>query len=397
MIQGLKCSKLFIFVALVGFITNCGDIVVKVKKKPREVDSSAVAAEESEDSLGLYNSPSFLNGLDGLKSIAVEKLIEELSGPKYREKFRSGVRHYRELLINQAANPGSYSNSLFDGDKDCRDLELSLNIEDSDEYLGMILQVAFLASLSEAGAQALNSGLAKEIAAITQLVLNDLGVKVDGESSVEEADGETTTKGTFTFSLSPDSDEDPELQARDEAEILTMTFERVLTDSEKHLGTFHADVTIGHLLADGSTETLAATVDLDREIVEDLWVHEASIELGIAGSPASYSHNATFEQIDGNVVKVTDVITEGETETIYVSNVDLEEKTQCKVDHQVNDLSDDEDKTVDDDNLDDGSVPTDLDDDSSKDDGIVDPLKDDPDLDDPGQNPSQSSDSSKTE
>src|SRR5690606_20310682 len=130
------------------------------------------------------------------------------------------------------------------------------------------LKTAVLAKISEVNAAKLNPALSKEIAAIGQLVLMELGLKIEGDVNVDSSDTSTKTTGTFALSLNEIAGEqiDEATKQRDALEVLTMTFTRDLADN--YVGSFNAVIEIAHKAADESVETLQAKMDIERKAVE---------------------------------------------------------------------------------------------------------------------------------
>lgn len=317
-------------------MTGCGDIVIKVQKKPKNVDLSAV---QNAESLNLANSADFLKHMDNLKVIAADMLIKELANRDYRTEVRTAIRNYRKFLISRAAGEVKIDDSFYyDQANQCRKTGLNFNMDEANNFLGIILKTAVLAKLSEVSANKLNPAISKEIAAVGQLILMELGIKVEGNVDVEDVDGLTKTTGSVTIALSEISGEaiDDQTKAEDKAELITLSFTRAL--GANYVGTFDATIDVGHI-TDASTdpvttETLEAKMAIERKNVDEKFVHTLNFNLGVKGGATNYARKMIFEQVDGQKyqVKLTDVLNPGtEDEEQFATIVDVKEGTQCKV------------------------------------------------------------------
>ena len=158
-------------------LSGCGDLVVKVQKKPKDVNLSTMS-ETGNGSANLNGAENFLKPLDDLKVVAADLLIKQMAKKDYRGEFRSAVRNYRTFLIEKSAQPITGGEEFYTSSEDCRKTGLSLNMDKANDFLGMILKTSVLAKISEVSANNLNPGLSKEIAAVSQLIMLELGVKI---------------------------------------------------------------------------------------------------------------------------------------------------------------------------------------------------------------------------
>jgi len=312
-------------------LTACGDIVVKVEKKPKNVDLSQL---ENFSALNLQNSEDFLKHIDSLKVVAVDLLIKELARRDYRSEVRSAIRNYRTFLIERSTKEVKVDDSFYYGTDACRKTGLSFNMDEANNFLGIILKTAVLAKMSEVNAAKINPGLSKEIAAIGQLILMELGLKIEGDVNVENADDTTKTTGTFALSLNEIVGEeiDEETKKRDAIEVLTMTFTRDLGDN--YVGSFNALIEIAHTASDASVETLQAKMDIERKAIEDRFVHRLAFQLGVKDGAVNYARNMDFEQVKGeqHKVKISDTLYPNTAEAhTFVTLLDIQAGTQCKI------------------------------------------------------------------
>ena len=91
MLKGLSLG-----LATTMVFAGCGNLVVKVQKKPKDVN---LASLENFSSLNLTNSEDFLKQLDALKVIGIDLIIKEIADRNYRADVRSAIRNYRKYLI----------------------------------------------------------------------------------------------------------------------------------------------------------------------------------------------------------------------------------------------------------------------------------------------------------
>jgi hypothetical protein len=207
-------------------------------------------------------------------------------------------------------------------------------MDEANNFLGIILKTAVLAKMSEVNAAKINPGLSKEIAAIGQLILMELGLKIEGDVNVENSDDATKTTGTFALSLNEIAGEeiDEETKKRDAVEVLTMTFTRDL--GADYVGSFNALIEIAHTAADASVETLQAKMDIERKAIEDRFVHKLAFQLGVKDGAVNYARSMDFEQVKGkqHQVKISDTLSPNTAEAhTFVTLLDIQAGTQCKV------------------------------------------------------------------
>jgi hypothetical protein len=258
-----------------------------------------------------------------------------MSRRDYRSEIRSQIRSYRTYLIEHASQSIDLNDSFYSNkDLECRETGLSFNMDKNNGILGIILKTAALAKLSEVSAGKLNPGLSKELAAISQLIVKELGLKIDGDVEVTDEDGVTTTKGKFSLQLTEIADEqiDEATKKRDEDEVMAMEFTRNLGDN--YVGDFNATMAVSHRTADDKIEMLQGDMHVERKEVEAKLVHNIDFKLGVKGMDPTYSRAMLFEQVEGTEtqLKVTDTLNPGMSNAVtYVTILDVEAGTQCKV------------------------------------------------------------------
>lgn len=312
-------------------LTGCGDVVIKVQKKPKNVDLSQI---ENFSALNLQNSEDFLKHMDNLKVVAVDLLIKELARRDYRSEVRSAIRNYRTFLIERSTKEVKVDDSFYFGADECRNTGLSFNMDEANNFLGIILKTAVLAKISEVNAAKINPALSKEVAAIGQLILMELGLKIEGDVNVEEGENSTKTVGNFALSLNEIAGEeiDEATKTRDALEVLSMTFTRELGDD--YVGTFNANIEIAHKATDATIETLQAKMDIERKAVEEKFVHTLAFQLGVKDGAVNYARSMTFEQDADkkHQIKVSDTLSPNTAEAkTFVTMLDIQAGTQCKV------------------------------------------------------------------
>lgn len=323
----VACSSMMV-------LTGCGDLVVKVNKKPRNVDLSSTS------NFGALNldDPSragMLAALDNLKVVAVDLLIKELAKQDYRSEVRGQIRKYFDFLAKKASGPVSFEDRFYASEDECRESGLNFNMSKMDNAYGMILKTAVLAKLSEVNAGKINPGLSKEIQAIGQIILKELGLEIKGDVDVSKEGETTTTKGKFSLKLMAIDGEDisAEQKAKDAAQILEVSFERAL--GTNYIGHFDSTLALSHLDAAGESTKMLGSVSIKREAIDSLFVHTAAFEFGPEGEPASYSRAMTFKQMADNKkqIQVMDTINpkNADLQSTYVTLIDLDAGTQCKL------------------------------------------------------------------
>jgi uncharacterized membrane protein YgcG len=317
------------------FATGCRDLVVKVNKDAKNADLKAAVDEKSLDSFSLANAEDFLKQVDGIKNLAADLLIKQLAKHDYVGEFRKSVRNYRKFLISKASQNVTLTDSFYaDSSKKCRDLKLSLNMDDENEMFGLILQTALLAKLSEANIGKINPGLTQEIQAIVEAIKLELKLGVEGSSTVEEIDGKTVTKGNLKLWLLPIEGEeiDAATKQADVDQVLTMSFERVLGESST--GTFTANITVP-FRNQNALESAYGKFDIKREKDGDsLYKHTATMKAGTDLATPNYSRKLVVEQVKDESLKFkfTDTLNAGLAgEAATTTLINTKDRTQCKI------------------------------------------------------------------
>ncbi len=327
-------SNLIARLTLIGFAaTSCGKITVQVKKDAKNStlqDASAKPAEAT-DNFSLANPEDFLKHIDDLRTTAAEIIIKKLASQDYVGKFRSGVRNYRKFLIAHARKQVTLGDSFYsDTTKECRDGGLNLNIDKDNEILGLILETAIIAKIGETNVGKLNSGLTKEMQALSQFITMELGLDIQGTSTADTIDGVDVTSGQVTLKLKPIAGEavDADTVAADAKQVLTLQFERRL--GKDTIGTFHADLS----LVDTDNSIVQADFDISRAKETDHYNHIATVTMGLKGQTPNYARQITVSDIPGEAKKFnfTDVLNIGTAnESVNKTIVDAEKGSQCKI------------------------------------------------------------------
>lgn len=325
-----------IAIAVASNIAACSDIVVKVDKKGRNADLSGL-----ESKMSLSATEDFLKHIDNLKVIASDMLVKELASNDYVGNFRKSFRKYRQFIIERGENYQMQADSFYAGDSACRDSGLKVNMNELDDALGMIARTAVLAKISEASASKLNPAISKEMAAIGQLILRELGLEVVGQSQVDQMDDATITSSQVVMRLKaiPDEKVDGEpiseaLKAKDAAETLTLQFTRNL--GAENIGHFDARIIVQQLIdaAAGTTRNVIGTVTVDRFKDDSGFVHTAFMTVAKEGSIPHFSRMLSLRQVDGadEKVEIVDTLNAGlDGQASYATVLDLVSGSQCKV------------------------------------------------------------------
>ena len=311
------------------FAASCA-IHVQVKK---EAKNSNLSSANSSSSADLTVSQDFLKQLDGLRTTASDLIMKEMAQHDYVGSFRSSVRKYREFMIANAGKPVVITDSFYtDASKDCRSSGLSLNADDHNEMLGMILKTVVLAKLSETDVAKLNAGLAKEMQAVVQFITMELGVDIVGTSEVTEVGGIKTTKGNVKLKLKPIDGEqiDDATKHSDDVEILSLNFERSLRSDM--IGTFAAMIDLAYE-KDGQPSEAAGSVTVSRVKEGENHLHDVMMSMGVKGETPSYTREIIVKDNASDSMKYdfTDVLNAGtDKESRFDSVIDLKAGTQCK-------------------------------------------------------------------
>jgi hypothetical protein len=302
---------------------------VNVKK---DAKNSSLQGTTS-NSASLADSQDFLKQLDGLRTTAADLIVKQLATQDYVGAFRKSVRQYRKFIIEKSAQPVIISDSFYtDASKECRASGLSLNLDNNNEMLGMILKTVALAKLSEADIGKINAGLAKEMQAVTQFITMELGVDIQGTSTATEVNGIKITKGNVTIKLKPIEGEeiDEATKRSDEVEVLNLNFERGLASD--NTGTFVATMDLAYE-KDGMTSEAAGSLTVSRTKEDDHHIHDVVMSMGTKGETPAYTREIIVRDNKAEPMKFEflDIMNVGtEQEARHASVIDLKAGTQCK-------------------------------------------------------------------
>jgi len=384
-------KKIAGLIAMSLISVSCSDLVIRVQKKSKQSEVKGVSDQEKASSV--QEVEDFLSDMDNLRAVAFDLLMKQLKGKDFQSSVRTAVRELRANMIAEAKkkhNPATLSldTSLIA----CKADKLDLNYAQSQKYVGVILKSAILAKLGDANVKALNSKLADESSAIAQLILKEIGVKIEGKSNVTRDGDVVTTDGDFKLSLVPFSDDSAELQEKDAKEFLTLKFVRV-ADGD-YAGTFSADIGASELVG-SETVQYEMSLDVSNGKVNGLTEYSSQMTVGIKEQAPNLLRKLTVTELSKKKYQVVDFINASGKEKQNSFVADLNLAGQCKVDDKKSDDKKVDDKGNDDkggDKKDDDVPPPvkKVDDDSSKDDDKkVDDKDDDSKVNNPGQNPNQ--------
>jgi hypothetical protein len=327
-----------------SFFAGCA-IKVNVKKDAK--NSSLKSGDQS--SLNAVETKDFLKQLDGLRTTAADLVIKELSRSDYVGAFRSAVRKYRTFIIEKSGKAVISSDSFYaDASKQCRSSGLSLNLDDNNEMLGMILKTVVLAKISETDVAKINSGLAKELQAVVQFITMELGVDIDGTSTASEENGIKTTRGSVKIKLKPIEGESisEETKRADEIQILNLNFERAL--AADMIGTFMATMDLAYE-KDGQPSEATGTLSVSRVKDTEQYVHDVQMSMGVKGETPSFTRQIIVKDIPKDSMKYefVDILNAGQaSETRNPTLIDLKAGTQCKGSYVADAPKDGDEKTT---------------------------------------------------
>jgi hypothetical protein len=315
-------------------MTGCGDIVIKVQKKPKNVDLSATS---NFNALNLDDptKADFLKHLDGLKFLAIDLLIKQLNTRDYRTEIRNQIRKYQDFLVAKASGPIAIDDSFYADAAECRESGLSFNMYQANDILGIILKTAVLSKLSEVNAGKISPHLTKEIQALGQLLLRELGLALEGSVDVIKDGDVTTTSGKFSLKLTSIEGEQisEEQKAKDAAQVLEVEFDRAL--GANYVGHFNSTISLTHLDAEGKEVTHAGNLKVKREAVEGMFLHTVYFDIGVAAGSPTYARELVFKQMATNKkqIQVMDTVNPQDpaTKKTYLTLIDLDAGTQCKL------------------------------------------------------------------
>lgn len=327
-----------------SFFASCA-IKVNVKKDAK--NSALKSGEQS--SLNATDTKDFLKQLDGLRTTAADLVVKELSRSDYVSAFRSAVRKYRTFIIEKSGKAVVSSDSFYaDASKQCRSSGLSLNLDDNNEMLGMILKTVVLAKISETDVAKINSGLAKELQAVVQFITMELGVDIQGTSTASEENGVKTTRGNVKIKLKPIEGEtiDAQTKRADEVQVLNLNFERAL--AADMIGTFMATMDLAYE-KDGQPSEATGTLSVSR--VKDLeqHVHDVQMSMGVKGETPSFTRQIIVKDVPKDSMKYefVDILNPGKaSESRNPTIIDLKAGTQCKGSYVAEVPKSDEGKTT---------------------------------------------------
>ncbi len=385
-------KKIAGLIAMSLITVSCSDLVIRVQKKSKQSEVKGVSDQEKTSNV--QEVQDFLSDMDNLRAVAFDLLMKQLKGKDFQSTVRTAVRELRANMIAEAKKKHDPATLSLDTSMiACKADKLDLNYAQSQKYVGVILKSAILAKLGDANVKAMNSKLADESSAIAQLILKEIGVKIEGKSTVTRDGDVVTTDGDFKLSLVPFSDDSAELQEKDSKESLTLKFVRV-ADGD-YAGTFSAEIGASELVG---TETIEYEMSLDvaNTKINGLTKYSSQMTVGLKEQTPSLLRKLSVTELAKKKYQVVDFINASGKEKQNSFVADLNLAGQCKVDDKKSDDKKDDkgdDKGKDDKKGDDDTPPPPkkIDDDTSKDDDKknVDDKDDDSKIGDPGQNPNQ--------
>jgi len=311
-----------------SFAAGCA-IKVNVSK---DAKNSALRSS-NQSSLNATDTKDFLKQLDGLRSTAADLIVKEMAQQDYVGAFRGAVRKYRTFIIEKAAKPVVSSDSFYaDTSKQCRSSGLSLNADDNNEMLGMILKTVVLAKISETDVAKINAGLSKELQAVTQFINMELGVDIQGTSSAKEESGVKTTIGNVKIKLKPIAGESIDEQTKhdDEVQVLNLSFERSL--AADMLGTFVANMDLAYE-KNGQPSEASGAITVSRIKEGEQHIHDVLMSMGVKGETPSFTREIIVKDNPSDSMKYefVDVLNAGSSNELRNATViDLKAGSQCK-------------------------------------------------------------------
>lgn len=318
-------------IAAIVASTFAASCAIKVNVKKDAKNSGLRSANQS--SLNATETKDFLKQLDGLRSSAAQLIVKELSSNDFVGSFRNAVRKYRTFIIDKSAKATVSTDSFYsDTTKQCRASGLSLNADDNNEMLGMILKTVVLAKISEADVAKINAGLAKELQAVAQFITMELGVDIQGTSEASEANGVKTTKGNVKIKLKPIEGEaiDEQTKKADEVQVLSLSFERAL--AADMIGTFVATMDLAYE-KDGQPSESSGTINVSRIKDGEQHIHDVKMYVGVKGETPSFTRQIIVKDTptDNMKYEFVDVLNAGSSkESSTTTVIDLRAGTQCK-------------------------------------------------------------------
>lgn len=317
-----------------SFAISCS-VKVQVKK---DAKNSGLSSTTTSSTANLHEGDDFLKQLDGLRTTAADLIVKQLATHDYVGAFRGSVRKYRSFIIDKSAKKVLITDSFYsDSSKDCRSSGLSLNLDNNNEMLGMILKTVVLAKLSEADMGKINTALAKEMQAVVQFITMELGVDIQGTSTVADVNGMKVTKGNVAIKLKPIDGElidgkpiDEATKKADDVQVLNLNFERAL--GEDNTGTFVATMDLPYE-KDGASSEATGNITVSRVKEADQHVHDIVMTMGTKGETPTYTRELIVKDVKAEPTKFEflDIMNVGTNdETRNSSIIDLKAGTQCK-------------------------------------------------------------------
>jgi hypothetical protein len=336
-------KKLILITTIAIFAIGCNGLTIKVQKKDKGSNlSGADAANSGLNSGEIESAEDFLEELDSLKSVAFDLLIKQLKGEDFQTAARNSIRDFRTHLVSEASKEHTAKMLDIDmSDLTCESGRLNLNHSKLQKHLGLILRAAVLAKLSSSSSKVLNNKLAGDAQAIAQLILNEIGLKVEGDSDVSKVGESTRTAGSVVISLLPFAAESAELQERDSKESLEMNYERILNSDKT--GSFKAVLAASVMEPSGDTSTYEAEFHVARTKEDGHTVHSSVVMLSKNDQPAHYIRRLKFEEVQSKVIRVVDYGKAAGVEKENAFVIDLGEIGKClpSLDDLTQDDSDD--------------------------------------------------------
>lgn len=329
--------------------TACSDIVVKVQRKPRDVDLSGLSNVQKSGAKEQNAGSSFFEDVDydAIRLILADAIIRDLHDKGHRNYFRDKFRQLRGNIIAKMESSESSVPAFYSSDKQCQESELNFDAEASMAILGSIMKTGILSKLSKAETTTVNPALANNLEIIKDLIVAELGVKIDGEIHVEKPAGQVITYGKLSVAIVSDNSDTAETKEKDKG-VIKIQFRREYQSTSNQNFIASIAVEFPDTVSNANNDH-AAVLEVKRWTDSaGLLSHELNFKVG-QGTPdvdghiyyripsPDYSRKVLFEEIAGTSKKyaVTDVFYPyTPKQGTYKTEIDLANKKQCKVDIQ---------------------------------------------------------------
>lgn len=170
---------------------------------------------------------SMLRGLDETADRCAARLVDDLGKKDYRKTFRSLFRKLHRFVLNARGNLPD-RRKFYESDSRCMNASLRVYDPEIDSALQDMMRNGTIASLDNKDIEGFKNDLKQEKKALVQLVLNDLGLNVDGKTHAEDVEKMRRFRGNLEMSLVVDPNDPDDTRSYDKKAVFRVSFVQLI-------------------------------------------------------------------------------------------------------------------------------------------------------------------------